>query len=280
MRVSLIITTYNWKEALAVVLASALAQTRLPEEIIVADDGSGDGTERVVAEFAARAPVPVIHCWQEDKGFRAAMCRNRAIARACGRYIILVDGDIVMESHFVEDHLAAARRGFFVQGGRVLLDERQTSSALAGDGVKCSLFAKGLGNRKNCFRSRLLCRIASGASRGLGGIKTCNLAFFREDALTVNGFDEDFVGWGREDSDFAARLLNSGLRRRTLRFAAVAMHLHHPVQSRDRLGRNDERLEETIRLGKVRCLNGIEQYLAEEDRAVPAGNREIPLTET
>jgi glycosyltransferase involved in cell wall biosynthesis len=268
MRVSLIITTYNWKEALAVVLASALGQTRLPEEIIVADDGSGDGTERVVAEIAARAPVPVIHCWQEDKGFRASMCRNRAIAGASGRYIILIDGDIVMERHFIEDHLAAARRGFFVQGGRVLLFERQTSAVLAGNGVNCSIFAKGLGNRKNCFRSRLLSWIASRTSCGLGGIKTCNFAFFREDALAVNGFDEDFVGWGREDSDFAARLLNFGLRRRTLRFAAVAMHLHHPVQSRDRLEVNDERLEETIRLGKVRCRNGIDQYLAEGDREI------------
>ena len=84
MRVSLIITTYNWKEALAVVLASALGQTRLPDEIIVADDGSSDGTGELVREIAKQAVVPVSHSWQEDKGFRAPGSRNRVIASATG----------------------------------------------------------------------------------------------------------------------------------------------------------------------------------------------------
>lgn len=264
MRVSLIITTYNWKEALALVLASALNQTRLPDEVIVADDGSSDGTGEQVREVARQAPVPVLHSWQEDQGFRAAMSRNRAIALASGQYVVLVDGDIVMERHFVEDHIAAAQQGFFVQGGRVLLNERQTLSALSAGRIDWPVWEPGLGNRKNCFRSKMLCRIASCASNDLAGIKTCNFAFFRDDALAVNGFDEDFVGWGREDSDFAARLLNAGVRRRTLRFAAVAFHLHHLIQSRAGLETNDARLAETIRSGKVRCRNGIDQYLGNE----------------
>ncbi|MDP3013090.1 MAG: glycosyltransferase family 2 protein [Candidatus Subteraquimicrobiales bacterium] len=261
MRVSLIITTYNWKDALALVLKSALRQTRRPDEIIVADDGSSDGTGEMVREIDRQAPMSVHHSWQEDKGFRAARSRNRAIAAATGEYVILIDGDIIMERHFVEDHLAAARQGFFVQGGRVLLNERKTGEVLAGRDVGISFFAAGLANRQNHLRSRLLSRVLSSESYGLGGIKTCNLAFFRADALAINGFDEDFEGWGREDSDFAARLLNYGIRRLNLRFQAVAFHLHHPVQSRTRLGLNDEKLAGTIRTGKARCLNGIEQYL-------------------
>lgn len=52
------------------------------------------------------------------------------------------------------------------------------------------------------------------------GIRGCNIAFFRADALAVNGFNNDFVGWGREDSEFVARLFNNGIKRRDIRFAA------------------------------------------------------------
>ena len=259
MRVSLIVTTYNWKEALAVVLASAFAQTRLPDEIIVADDGSSDGTGDLVRKVAKQATVLVHHSWQEDKGFRVARSRNRAIATATGDYVILIDGDIILDRHFVEDHLAAARQGFFIQGGRVLLDERKTGEGLAHREMTLSFFASGLANRKNILRSKLLSRFFSCETYGLGGIKTCNFAFFRSDALVVNGFDEDFEGWGREDSDFAARLLNYGIRRLNLRFQAVAFHLYHPVQSRERLVLNDVKLAETISAGKVQCVNGIRQ---------------------
>ncbi|OGQ98795.1 MAG: hypothetical protein A2505_06585 [Deltaproteobacteria bacterium RIFOXYD12_FULL_55_16] len=266
MRVSLIITTYNWQEALALVLASALRQTRLPDEIIVADDGSADGTSELVREVARQTPIPVHHCWQEDKGFRAARARNRAIAAATGEYVILIDGDIVPDRHFIEDHLLAARQGFFVQGGRVLLDQRRTRELLAGREVNLSFFARGLANRKNALRSRLLSLFFSCQAHGLSGIKTCNFAFFRADALAVNGFAEDFEGWGREDSDFAARLLNYGSRRWNLRFQAVAFHLYHPVQSRERLPANDTLLARTVTDNLVWCVNGIQKSTIESQK--------------
>lgn len=261
MRVSLIVTTYNWKEALAVVLASAFAQTRLPDEIIVADDGSADDTGDLVREMAKQAPVPVHHCWQEDKGFRAARSRNLAISAATGEYLIFIDGDIALERHFIEDHLVAANQGFFVQGARVLLDRRKTLEVLAHGVSNLSFFAGGVANRKNMLRSRLLSRLFSCEASGLAGIKTCNFAFFRADALAVNGFDENFEGWGREDSEFAARLLNRGIRRWNLRFQSVAFHLYHPVQSRGRLPANDAMLAGTVAEKRTWCNNGIEKKL-------------------
>ncbi len=261
MRVSLIITTYNWKEALGLVLESALCQTRPPAEIIVADDGSSDGTADLVASFAGRSSVPVIHSWQEDKGFRAAMSRNRAIARATGDYIVLIDGDIVLEKHFIEDHLYAVREVFFVQGSRVIVGERQTRAAIADGTLGFSLFSPGIENRKNCLRSRFLSRVFSRQAAGLNGIKTCNFAFWRKDALAVNGFNEDFVGWGREDSEFAVRLMNSGVRRRNLKFLATAYHLYHTVCCRARLQSNDAILEKVVAEKLIWCDNGVDKYL-------------------
>ena len=78
MQISLLVSTYNRPDALALVLRSALRQRLVPGEIVVADDGSGGETRAVVEEAASRAPFPVRHCWHEDLGFRLSEIRNRA----------------------------------------------------------------------------------------------------------------------------------------------------------------------------------------------------------
>ncbi|MDH5298271.1 MAG: glycosyltransferase family 2 protein [Desulfobulbaceae bacterium] len=259
--VSLIITTYNWKEALRLVLLSALRQSRLPDEIIVADDGSRADTAEIVASMIDDSPVAIVHSWQEDKGFRAAMSRNRAIAQATGEYVILIDGDMVLERHFVADHLEAASPGCFVQGSRVLVSESVTGQMLSGVGMTFHPCSRGLGNRKNTVRCWPLSRLFFRRSCSLRGIRTCNFAFWRGDALLVNGFNEDFEGWGREDSEFAARLLHRGVWRRNLKFSAVAYHLFHPLCDRQQLSANDAILERTMRDRLDWCANGIDKYL-------------------
>src|SRR5579871_5870564 len=97
---SLIIATYNWKEALALVLATVRAQSVLPGEVLVADDGSRDDTRALVEREAATFPVPLRHCWQEDSGFRKSRILNEAFARAAGEYLIEIDGDMLVHPEF------------------------------------------------------------------------------------------------------------------------------------------------------------------------------------
>ena len=261
MRISLIITTYNWKEALQLSLKSCLEQTRLPNEIVVADDGSRDDTKMLVETIAAQSPVPLYHSWQADKGFRLAKSRNKAIAKASGEYIILIDGDIILDPHFVSDHCEFASQGYFVQGTRVLLNKTYSAKVLTGAHLAVPLFARGVENKKNCLRSRMLARLFSFRSKRLPGIKTCNFAFWREDALKINGFNEQFVGWGREDSEFTARLLNAGIKRQNVKFYALGYHLYHPINTRERLSINDGILRQTIEQKLTWCEQGINQYL-------------------
>ncbi len=260
MIVSLVITTFNWKEALELSLRNVLSQTRPPDEIIIADDGSSDGSRELVAEIAAATDVNIIYAWQADKGFRAARSRNRAIAMAKGDYVILIDGDIVVEKHFVEDHLSVARRRRFVQGTRVLVNKIKTQDILRQKHLELTMISSGLGNRKNCLRSRLLANVLSYNKTGLSGIKTCNFAFWRQDALDVNGFNEDFIGWGREDSEFASRLMNRGIKRHNLKFMAVAFHLYHKDCRRERLSENNDLLGLAVSQRYTYCDNGIKKY--------------------
>jgi len=261
LKTALIITTFNNPEVLALSLTTALQQTVPPNEIIVADDGSSTETTDLVRRFAEDSATPIQHCWQENRGFRAARCRNVAIAKSSADYCILIDGDIMLDSHFIEDHIHYATRGYFVQGSRVILSEDATKQILQSRNTQVGFFDHSVGNRKNCIRSTFLSKLFSLKNCKLGGIKTCNFAFWKSDAMMVNGFNEEFVGWGQEDTEFAARLLYSGVCRQNIRFNALAFHLFHPIAARDSLSKNDALLMNTQENKKGWCKNGIDKHL-------------------
>ncbi len=261
LKITLIVTTYNWPEALRISLESALKQTKMPYEIIVADDGSGESTLELVKSIARKAPIEVVHSWQEDKGFRLAKSRNMAIAKARGDYIILVDGDIILERHFIADHCKFVQDNCFVQGTRVLLGRDTSAVVLREKVANISIRTPDVQNRKNGVRSILLAKLFSFKSTRLKGVKTCNFAFWKRDALKINGFNEEFIGWGREDSEFVARLLNLGVIRQNVKFYALGYHLFHPINKRERLAINDNILRKTIVEKKVWCDRGLQHHL-------------------
>jgi glycosyltransferase involved in cell wall biosynthesis len=260
MKTSLIVTTYNWKEALEAVLKSVLRQSELPDEVIIADDGSREDTKTLIEQFQTKFPVPLIHSWQEDNGFQLSMSRNRAIAMAQGEYIIMIDGDIVLSSSFIASHKKAAKVGWFVQGGRVLTNESASKAIMKHDAIP-SIFSSGLKNRKNCISHPLISKLFSYQRNNDNATRGCNMAFWKNDVIDVNGFNQDFVGWGREDSEFVHRMLNADKNRLYLKFAGVGYHLFHNENSRASLGENDQILENTITKRLTRCENGIDQYL-------------------
>ncbi|HUF20681.1 MAG TPA: glycosyltransferase, partial [Burkholderiales bacterium] len=131
MRAAVVITTYNRPDALAAVLEGYLVQGDRDFDLVVADDGSTADTQRVVESFRPRAPMPVLHVWQEDCGFRAAAARNRAMAATAAEYVIFTDGDCVPSRGFVAAHKRLAQRGRFLAGNRILLSEAFTRRMLA-----------------------------------------------------------------------------------------------------------------------------------------------------
>lgn len=265
MRASIVITTYNWPQALEKALRALAMQDVLPAEVIVADDGSGADTRACLQRLAAAYPVPLRHAWQPDDGFRAALARNRAIAAAAGDYVILMDGDMVAHPKFVRDHLAAARPGSFVQGMRVLTNETARDRLLRSGRSRVGPFEPGIGRRRHTVRLPWLAQWWGQASVGAStkAIKTCNQGWWRSDLLALNGFDERYEGWGREDKDLALRAINAGLRRRSLRFAGLATHLYHPERHDHATSANDLLLAETVRLQPTRCALGLDRHLAE-----------------
>lgn len=269
---SLIITTYNRPDALEAVLQSVLEQEVLPNEVIVADDGSREETRKVIEDFQKIAPIPIKHAWQPDNGFRLAESRNRALAQAEYDYVIIIDGDMVLHPKFVMDHIRVAQKGVFVQGSRVILTEEKTQSLLNNPRQYRVLhwYEKGLEKRLEKRFSAIRIPFISNLIRSkvkkdyYKGIRGCNMAFFREDALAINGFNSHFVGWGREDSEFVARFFNNGGKRANLKFAAIAYHLWHNEATRASLPENDKLLEQAIKERLVFCENGAAQITPQQ----------------
>jgi len=261
----LVVTTHERPAALEHVLDSVAAQSRPPDELVVADDGSGPDTRAVVERHATAARCPVKHVWQEHEGFRAGRICNEAIARTRCDYVVLIDGDMVVHPSFVADHLALARPGYYSQGVRILLDASATRRRLAHPGALPGPLSPGLGFARRAYAlhaPRLAARLPGRLTNAVIALKSCNQGFWRDDLVAANGFDEAMVGWGAEDKELCARLENAGVRRQTLLFAALAWHLAHPPAPRDAAALNRARWQETRSTGRTRCALGLDAHIA------------------
>lgn len=263
MKLSVIVITYNWPEALRAVLRGLARQSVLPHEVIVTDDGSGPATREMLREMARDYPTRLVHLWQSDDGARMSRARNRGIAAATGDYIVLLDGDMVPERHFIADHMAFAQRGCFVQGSRMLPNEAASGRMFARDRFRPHFFSRGLERRRHTLYLPVLARLWAWPKVSRRGIKSCNMGFWREDLIAINGFNEAMTGWGREDAELAVRAFNYGLMRCDLRFAGMATHLWHRSRKYEGRSINDDILDATVAHGLQRCEQGIDAHLGE-----------------
>ncbi|MCE7040122.1 glycosyltransferase family 2 protein [Dyadobacter sp. CY312] len=261
-KTSLIISTYNWPEALNLCLQSVCSQSVLPDEVIIADDGSTIETFDMIEEMKRRFPVPLVHVWQEDDGFQLAKIRNKAIARASHEYIVQVDGDLILHENFIEDHLELSKPGTFIAGSRVIMSKELSEKLLFSKETRMGFFVSGMSNIMNRFWIKSLRNYFADHYKphDIRKLRGCNMAFWRQDLIRVNGYNEDFFGWGREDNEIAARLINIGVYKRAMKFGGIVFHLYHPEKCRERCIENEQRLAQTVTNKIIYCNRGVNQY--------------------
>jgi len=279
--ISIVVTTFDREDALDAVLRSLSGQRDRQFEVVVADDGSGPATAALIEQWKPRIGVSLIHIHHEHRGFRAAEIRNRAIRASRGAYCVFLDGDCLARPDFVARHRALAEPGWFVTGNRALLTQELTEAVL-----RQRLDAERWGTtdwiaqrfKGGLNRMAPVLRLPFGPLRKLRprtwrGARSCNLAVWRSDIDRVDGFDADFSGWGREDSDLLVRLLHAGVRRKDGVGATGVLHLWHPEADRSRLPDNEERLVRVIESGRVRAERGISALDAGSDGVDSDRNR-------
>lgn len=276
-RVSVIVATYMWPEALDAVLRALVDQSQPPQEVVIADDGSGEETGAVVERW--RGHLELQHVWHPDEGFRRARILNLAALAARGDYLAFLDGDCLPRRDFVRAVERAAIAGWFLASKRLNLSTRLTRRVLE--------------ESLPVWRWSAL-RWAVAAPRELltGGYQAnrpglllplrdrrrpwrpdqpdfsppydaygCVFGVSRDDLAGVNGFDMRFEGWGGEDVDIAARLRRAGLRCGWPGPDATVLHLWH-----DRSGQarpNAPLTRETEAGANIEAVEGLRELAAE-----------------
>ena len=215
MKTTLLITTYNRPDALELCLMSVLRQTHLPDELLIADDGSTPDTKELIDNYRAKFPIPLVHIWHEDKGFRRTVILNRAFLVAKGDYIIQVDGDLILEKHFIADHINFAKEKCIAKGRRVCLSQKEQIGYLRKRVSRLLFFFKGTTMREHGIRIPFYNLLFSPKEKATGdGVGGGNMAYWKADALAINGYNMDIQGWGPEDWEFAQRLVHFGCKQR------------------------------------------------------------------
>jgi glycosyltransferase involved in cell wall biosynthesis len=201
-RVTVVIPTFNRKEILTKAIRAHLAQSALSEtkEILVVDDGSTDGTEARVLEFAADSPVS-IHYWQQSKRGQAS-ARNLGIREAKGEIILFTDDDIIPAPDCVAEHLRWHDRHpelhAAVLGYVTWCPDVRPTPFMRWFGLDGPLFAYAHFHGKSELDFR--------------AFYTCNLSLKTDFLRRTEGFDEEFKGYGYEDTELGYRLQKNGMR--------------------------------------------------------------------
>lgn len=258
---TLVTPTYNWPEALELLLLSVLNQSVLPNEVIIADDGSKEDTKKLIAEFQKSFPIPLVHIWHEDEKNRKPKIMNKAIAVAKSDYIVEIDGDIIMNKYFIQDHLKFATKGHYLFGSRVNIQKSLLPKLFAEKIITFNPFSKGIKKRGRTIRLPLIMNFIKSVDQRSRKLRGCNMSFWRADFIKINGFNESIVGWGMDDSEMIQRLHNIGIKGKRLKHAGIAYHIYHKEQSKNQLEVNNEIEKQATEKKLTFIEQGINQYL-------------------
>jgi glycosyltransferase involved in cell wall biosynthesis len=258
---SLITPTYNWPEALELLLLSVLNQTVMPNEVIIADDGSRPETVQLIQEFQKTFPVPLIHVWHEDNKNQKPKIMNKAVAQAKYGYIVEIDGDIIMHKDFIKDHLTYAEKGSYLFGSRANIQASALEEIFKKKTTDFNFTSKGLKKRARTLRIPFMMKFAKLVDERSSKLRGCNMSFWRDDFISINGFNESLVGWGIDDSEMIQRLHNLGIKGRRLKFAGLAYHIYHKDQSKSHIEINNEIERQTVSQKLTFIEKGVNQYL-------------------
>ena len=258
MKISLIIATYNKPEYLFHCLKSISELKEFPDEIIIADDGSGEETKQLIEQFKLKFTIPFIHVWQDDIGYRLSRSRNNGLLHSSGDYLIFIDDDLILHPKFITDHRNYAEKGRFYCGTRARLGQFKTTELMNNHRNVLSFWERDIRSRLNTIRIPFLHMIITGPGYTYKRLRGCHMAFWKEDLISINGFDERYTSWGLEDSDIAVRMMHAGFKRINLKWAALCYHLNHPVK--EATSKNTAMMLKVIRDKAIRSQIGIDQH--------------------
>ncbi|SHJ26760.1 glycosyltransferase family 2 protein [Pseudozobellia thermophila] len=233
--ISVIISTYNSEEWLEKVLYGFNCQIFKDFEVIIADDGSGPKTKKLIEDISEVVFYKIIHVWQEDEGFQKSRILNKSLLACSAEYIIMTDGDCIPREDFVQVHYINKEPGYFISGGYYMLPMNISKAITRADIENQNCFdinwLKEKGIPKTFKNNKLTARgfvstLFNTFTPTNASWNGHNSSGWKKDILNVNGFDER-MQYGGQDRELGERLFNYGIKSKQLRYSAVCVHLDH-----------------------------------------------------
>ncbi len=268
IKISVIITVYNRANLLRLALLSLRNQSYLPDELIISDDGSKEDIVASIKDITNTLSFPVKYIRQENKGFRLAKCRNNGARVAENEQLIFLDQDLIHTRNYLSTLHDNYRKAFFLTAYPVRLTEHQTNR-LTEQNIQNYSFVNELTEKQlkkirnqfrkdylSCWLNRL--KIERDKPKLRGGACAIN----KEDFININGYDENFIGWGNEDDDIRRRLYKYGVRGYNPFYYEFPIHLyHHPYHSGGNRVNKDytEKRKYEIKEGKFISKRGLRE---------------------
>ena len=264
MKTSIIICFYENLNYLKCCLDSLKNCSGDFDEVVIADDGSGEAVVNGVKAFISNYPFPIIHAWHSREGARRAACRNNGIRHATGDYLIFLDADFAVLPGAIKSHIEASTSRYFAAGRCKYSTEKQSKRIFSGTASPLLLEQiykelpeePILKEHKEFIRYGILrrLRLASSRRQTFGG----HFSIFKKDIESVNGYDENYIGWGGEDQDMAMRLVMAGFRGTSIIKSARILHLWHPKEMGNKHWKEGANAEYYFRKNiPIYCENGL-----------------------
>jgi len=267
MKVTLIITVHNRLPMLRDILLSVANQSKRVDRIIIADDGSEEDVASTIKENLATVGVLVTHVRQPHEGFRAARSRNNAIREAEEGLLIFADQDLLFTRNYVETFIEHQQQGSFLVGYPLRLDQQQTEQ-LSDEMVASYDYSSIVRPEqlqviaKQYRKDRLYQWLHRWHLRRIGPkLRSGVFGAIKSDLEKVNGFDENYQGWGNEDDDLGWRLHAAGICGSNVFNTEYALHQYHAPFHVTGVKINKDYFEmrkQDARKGKYRCDKGLE----------------------
>lgn len=278
MKISVIVPIYNRLEHLRALFLCLLKQKKQPDELIITDDGSSQKVLDFIGDLIPKAQFKVKHIYQEDKGFRKTRALNNGVRNSIGDLLIFCDQDLIFGEEYIETIAKNIKNDIFLMGRAHHITEAEKSIILS-DINKIATYneivqkipSKYIETIKKMLkedRKRRLLKTFKLAKRGIR-LVGMSYALMKDSYVKVNGYDENYIGWGQEDDDFGNRLTVAGINGKELVTKNIQLHLWHYSDPTKVHSSNEEyyykRKEEIFSKKDFYCKNGYEDSKNRDD---------------
>lgn len=267
--ISIIIPVYNKLDNLKAVLTCLKFQTINDFEVIISDDGSTENIIDGIKEVIKDAKFKIKYVWQSDLGFRAGQARNNGAKIALGDKLVFLDQDIIFDKYFIEEIKRMSNGNNKTIIYRTILTTLKEKEMINFDFENNSFnflsYFKLIDVKRkyNFYKSIIKDKIKimkyNMKLRKLGPSTLGIFLIPKEVYIKINGFDEEFSGYGYEDVEFSFRIyLNNYKSKITFLKTLHLYHEHMSIKDKDKMKLNEELVRKKKSQDNKRAFYGLD----------------------